>query len=153
MKPITYKEFEEKINDLGAEVCHREDVVEVNFENYPVGEISKQEKFEIDTTFGYIKEFENVEMSKILKLMLRLSATEISDRKARYKYKYKLPNCHETHYTLSWLNVHRFSKEVAISSDSETMIWQTEFTEEEIESLPEEVRMLIGTLEAHKVEH
>ena len=153
MKPISYKEFEEKINDLGAEVCHREDVVEVNFENYTVGEVSKQEKFQINTDYGYVKEFENVDMSKILKLMLRLSATEISDRKARYKYKYKLPNCYESNDVFSWLNVHKGTKEIVMATDDETILWQTIFTEEEIESLPEEVRMLIGTLEAHKVEY
>ena len=151
MKPITYKEFEERINKLGADVIYRGNFVEVNFEYYTVGTVSKQEKFQINTDFGYVKEFEDAEMSEILKLMLRLSATEISDRIPRYKF--KLPNCYESHGLSSWLNVRKGTEEVIISTDLETILWQTVFTEEEIESLPEEVRMLIGTLEAHQVEY
>lgn len=150
MKPITYKEFEEKVIELGAEVNHREDFVQVEFEYAVLGKVYKQEKFQIDACYGYTEEFEKVEMSEILKLMVRLSATEISDRMSRYKF--KIPNCHENHDEFSWLNVDRETNKIAISSPDNTILWQTIFTEEEVESLPEEVRILLGALEAHKVE-
>lgn len=150
MIPITYREFEEKVIELGAYVSHRADIVEVYFQEYTVGNISKQEKFQLKADFGYVDEFENAEMTDILILMVRLSATEISDRMTRFKF--KIPNSHESHDTLSWLNVHREKKGVAISSDIETILWQTTFTEEDIQSLPEEVRIFLEAMEVHMVD-
>ena len=151
MKPISYREFEEKINELGADVNHCRNTVEVNFGCYTVGDVSKNQKFQINTDYGYVEEFEKAEMTEIIKLMLRLSATEISDRTPRYKF--KIPNCHENNDVFSWLNVDRETNKIAISSEEDTVLWQTTFTEKEIESLPEEVRKLLESMEVHEVEN
>lgn len=151
MKPITYKKFDRKIQELGAEVEHRyiggRGTVTVKFDVYTVGEVSKDEIYQMSTAFGYVDEFDELDFPKIIKLMVRLASTSMEDRVEKDespKYKFKVPNSYPR--LQDWVNINRDTKTIMFSTGLDTLDWQTEFTIEEIEELPIDLRNMVRGL-------
>lgn len=143
MEKLTYKEFEEIVNDMGCQVSFEETVVFVEKDsildtNSIVASISKT-RMGIISIHGspLLKEEEIVAIGRLSWL---LASTPLTDREEQKRYYLKVCQKYLPFFSSSYeyLNINTHTGRRLIASKNETDFHKTIFTEEEINELAKE---------------
>ena len=96
--------------------------------------ISKHESCSMDTDNENFNNLRSKEKSSLFGLVAEYATTPISEREETEKYYLILPN--ESKDNNQCLNINVISQEYTFNSKYEGSIWNTKFTQEEIDKLP-----------------
>lgn len=131
-------EFIEEVEKLGYEVkefTHGIDVCSEYYGTYCY--VSKNVMCVIDTEYEKFKELRSEDQEKLFCLVAEYATTPIEEREEINKYRLRLPNTQKTDYE-SYLNYNLKDKTYFIGDETNIERFKTEFTEEEIDNLPEQ---------------
>ena len=133
------KEFIKRVEELGFIVKVYDEVIYVEFkgEKYyePVASISRKTYCKINTSYNAQERLSEDTSQELYSIVFEYVLTPLEEREEPKKYYLRLPN-HDKDVSLNYLNVDRTSGHFYIDNNMNGITLKTQFTQEEIDKLP-----------------
>lgn len=137
MEKITYKEFEKKVNKMGYQTYHTDNMMQVINEDAVIAMIYAKAEFRMNTTLNAFRFIRKEDMGNIGNLCWRLASTPLEDREESKKYHLRV----KPRFRPWFVDGHDYLKRSRLcgtcwtSDNEDNNFQQTIFTEAEIEEL------------------
>lgn len=138
MEYITHDEFDTRVRTLGFHAYYWEDLVEVtNSEKEVICTVYEYNMYSLSTEYYAFHELDEYYKKELIRLCVQLASTPSNERKRIKKYFYKIRP--EYRYLFpggnTYLRCGPLKDRFLIGPAEQSVLWQTEFTEEECKEL------------------